>query len=427
MKTITFAWPELLWLLALLPLLIVLYIWLLRRKSRSAVRYANLGMIKEAMGVGARYRRHVPPVLFLLAIALLIVAMARPSATIILPSQKQTIVMALDASGSMRAKDVLPSRLEAAQAAAKQFVADLPAKAQVGIVTFAATATLVQTPTNDREAIYAIQQELEKFPGDITGHMMLAQIQFEDMKDIDAAQLTLQRLCAHAGMPGPVIATSLNTLADWQLKLHNLDAAREALEEIVTRLPDTEQAMLAQQRIAHLASRETLLDSHEHRPIAMKVGIKDIGLMKGPGPALVPQVDPVQRAEQLTQHLEQYPADNEAREKLAMIYAEHYQRLDLALEQLEQLIAAPNQPGREVARWLNVMADLQIQHGSDYEGAHVTLERVIERFPDLAAAQLAQQRIELLRLEVKGKEKSQVVKLGSYEKDLGLKQTPKRP
>jgi TolA-binding protein len=277
-----------------------------------------------------------------------------------------------------------------------------------------------------REAIYAIQQELAKFPGDITGHMMLAQIQFEDMKDIEAAQLTFQRLCAHAGMPGPVIATSLNTLADWQLKLHNVDAAREALEEIIARLPDTEQSMLAQQRIAHLASRETLLASHEHRPIAMKEGLKDIGLMKGPKPDLAPQVDPAQRAEQLARHLEQHPADNEAREKLAMIYAEHYQRPDLALEQLEQLIAAPHQSGKEVARWLNVIADLQIQHGSDFEGARATLERVIELFPDLAAAQLAQQRIELLRLEAKGKEKSQVVKLGSYEKDIGLKQPPKR-
>lgn len=277
-----------------------------------------------------------------------------------------------------------------------------------------------------RDAIYAIQQELAKFPGDITGHMMLAQIQFEDMKDIDAAQLTLRRLCGHAGMSGRVIATSLNTLADWQLKLQNVDAAREALEEIVARLPDTEQSMLAQQRIAHLASRETLLDSHEHRPIAMKAGLKDIGLMRGSGPDLAPQVDSAQRAEQLARHLEQHPADNEAREKLALIYAEHYQRLDLALEQLEQLIAAPHQPGKEVARWLNVMADLQILHGSDYEGARATLQRVIERFPDLAAAQLAQQRIELLRLEAKGKEKSQVVKLGSYEKDVGLKQPPKQ-
>ena len=176
MKALTFAWPELLWFFALLPLLIGLYIWLLRRKSKAAVRYANLGMIKEAMGVGAKYRRHVPPALFLLAIALLIVAMARPSATVVLPSQKQTIILALDASGSMRAKDVLPSRIEAAQAAAKKFVADLPAKAQVGIVTFAATATLVQTPTNDREAVYAAIDRMQLQRATATGSGLIVSL-----------------------------------------------------------------------------------------------------------------------------------------------------------------------------------------------------------------------------------------------------------
>jgi Ca-activated chloride channel family protein len=175
-KPITFAWPELLWLFALLPLLIGLYIWLLRRKKKAAVRYANLGMIKEAMKAGPNVRRHVPPALFLLALALLIVAMARPSATVVLPSQKQTIVLALDASGSMRAKDVLPSRLEAAQAAAKQFVADLPAKAQVGVVTFAATATLVQTPTNDREAIYAAIDRMQLQRATATGSGLIVSL-----------------------------------------------------------------------------------------------------------------------------------------------------------------------------------------------------------------------------------------------------------
>ncbi len=101
------------------------------------------------------FRRHVPPALFLLAMAALIVAIARPVATVTLPTQKQTIVMALDASGSMRAKDIEPSRLVAMQNAAKQFVADARAKTKIGIVTFAATASLVQPPTDDREAISA--------------------------------------------------------------------------------------------------------------------------------------------------------------------------------------------------------------------------------------------------------------------------------
>jgi Ca-activated chloride channel family protein len=176
MKLITFAWPELLWLLLLLPALVGLYILLLRRKKKAAVRYANLGMIKEAMNAGSNIRRHVPPVLFLLAIALLIVAMARPSATLILPTQKQTIILALDASGSMRAKDILPSRLEAAQAAAKQFVTDTPSKTQIGVVTFAATATLVQPPTNDREAINAAIDRMQLQRATATGSGLIVSL-----------------------------------------------------------------------------------------------------------------------------------------------------------------------------------------------------------------------------------------------------------
>jgi Ca-activated chloride channel family protein len=172
----TFLWPEALWLLALLPLLILIYIWLLRRKNRSAVRYANLGMIKEAMGVGSKVRRHVPPALFLLAIAAMLVAMARPVATVTLPTQKQTIVMALDASGSMRAKDVEPSRLVAMQNAAKQFVADAAPKTKIGIVTFAATASLVQPPTDDREAIAAAIDRIQLQRATATGSGLIVSL-----------------------------------------------------------------------------------------------------------------------------------------------------------------------------------------------------------------------------------------------------------
>lgn len=272
-----------------------------------------------------------------------------------------------------------------------------------------------------KESLYEIQQQLERFPTDVTGQMMLADIQADDLKDIPAAQLTIERLCAQPGHSAPQIANAFNALADWHLKVQDVDAARAALEQIPVRLPDTDQARSAAQRIAHLASKETLLAAHEHRPVVMRAGIKDIGLLKDPMAALRPEADPAEVAGQLVKHLEQHPADNEAREKLAVIYAEHYQRPDLALDQLEQLVAAPNQPGKEVARWLNLMADLQIKHGADYDTIHATLQRVIDRFPELAAAQMAQQRIELLRLELKGKEKSQVVKLGSYEKDIGLK------
>ena len=176
MKLITFGWPDLLWLLLLLPALVAFYVWLLRRKKKDAVRYANLGMIREAMGARGNFRRHVPPVLFLLALALLIAAMARPSATVVLPTQRQTIILALDASGSMRAKDVLPSRLEAAQAAAKQFVADTPPRTRIGVVVFAGTAQLTQPPTDDREAINAAIDRMQLQRATATGSGLMVSL-----------------------------------------------------------------------------------------------------------------------------------------------------------------------------------------------------------------------------------------------------------
>jgi len=173
---VNFLWPEALWLLGLLPVLVAVYVWLLRRKRKSAVRYANLGMIKEAMGVSSKFRRHVPPVLFLLAIAAMIVSIARPVATVTLPTQKQTIVMALDASGSMRAKDVEPSRLVAMQNAAKQFVADASPRTKIGIVTFAATAALVQPPTEDREAVIAAIDRIQLQRATATGSGLIVSL-----------------------------------------------------------------------------------------------------------------------------------------------------------------------------------------------------------------------------------------------------------
>ena len=171
-----FLWPEALSLLVLLPLLVAAYLWLLQRKRKSAVRYANLGMIKEAMGAGSKFRRHVPPALLFLALAALIVAMARPQATVTLPTQKQTIIMALDASGSMRAKDVEPSRLVAMQNAAKQFVQDAAPKTKIGVVTFAATATLVQPPTDDREAAIAAIERIQLQRATATGSGLIVSL-----------------------------------------------------------------------------------------------------------------------------------------------------------------------------------------------------------------------------------------------------------
>lgn len=150
-----FLWPELLWLAAALPLLVVGYVLLLRRKKKFAIRYASLAIVKDAMTTGSRWRRHVPPALFLAALALLVAATARPTAVVTLPSQQQTIILAMDVSGSMRAKDVEPNRLVASQNAARGFIADAPRHTRIGIVTFAGTASLVQAPTTNREDLLA--------------------------------------------------------------------------------------------------------------------------------------------------------------------------------------------------------------------------------------------------------------------------------
>jgi len=150
-----FLWPEMLWLLLIIPALVAAYFFLLRRKKEAALRYASLSMVKEALGARQRFRRHIPPLLFLIALLVLIVAIARPAAVITLPSQQRTIILAMDVSGSMRATDVQPNRISAAQAAAKAFVAEQPSNVRIGVVSFAGTASVVQMPTQNREDIVA--------------------------------------------------------------------------------------------------------------------------------------------------------------------------------------------------------------------------------------------------------------------------------
>jgi Ca-activated chloride channel family protein len=142
-------------LLLSVPALVAAYFYLLRRKKDAALRYASLSLVKEALGSRQSFRRHLPPLLFLVALIAMIIAIARPAAVITLPSQHQTIILAMDVSGSMRAVDVQPNRLSAAQAAAKAFVSDQPSNVRIGVVSFAATASAVQMPTHNRQDIVA--------------------------------------------------------------------------------------------------------------------------------------------------------------------------------------------------------------------------------------------------------------------------------
>jgi len=148
----TFFWPEALWLLLALPALVAGYAFLLRRRKLLTLRMSNLTTVKESLGPRDR-RRHIPPLILLVSIAALVVAIARPAAVVSLPGPDETIILAMDVSASMQATDVEPSRLVAAQHAAKEFVEGIPKNVRIGIVSFAGTAAIVQGPTPDRQEI----------------------------------------------------------------------------------------------------------------------------------------------------------------------------------------------------------------------------------------------------------------------------------
>lgn len=147
----TFLWPLYLWSMLALPLLPALYLWLLRRRGKKALRYSSLDVVRQA---GSRpWRRHVPPALLFVACAVLLFAAARPSASVTLPWARTSILLAMDVSLSMRVSDVKPTRMAAAQDAAKLFLRDLPKDVEVGLVTFAGTAQVVQAATLDRSSL----------------------------------------------------------------------------------------------------------------------------------------------------------------------------------------------------------------------------------------------------------------------------------
>lgn len=158
-----------LWLLAALPLLVLLYAWLLSKKRKTTVRLASVNVAKLAMGRGPGWRRHVPPLLMLLALLALLLATARPTAIITLPLAERTIMLAMDVSGSMRAEDVKPNRLVASQEAAKTFVNNLPREVKVGVVSFAGTAAVVQAPTTSRDDVIAAIERFQLQRGTATG------------------------------------------------------------------------------------------------------------------------------------------------------------------------------------------------------------------------------------------------------------------
>ena len=167
----SYLWPGYLWTLLALPLLPLLYVWLLRRRSKAALRYSSLDLVRQASG--RLWRRHVPPALLFLACAVLLLAVARPTAKLTLPWARSSIMLAMDVSLSMRVSDVKPTRLAAAQEAAKTFLAELPKDIDVGLVTFAGSAQVVQAATLDRASLVAAIDAFQMQYGTAVGNAIV--------------------------------------------------------------------------------------------------------------------------------------------------------------------------------------------------------------------------------------------------------------
>lgn len=178
------------WLLLLLApvALLAVYVVLQRRRPEYAVRFTNLELLDKVAPKRPGWRRHVTAGVFLLALAALIVAVARPTRDVQVPVERATVVMAIDTSLSMEATDVAPSRLEAAQEAANRFVDLLPPSINLGLVTFNGTAQVAVAPTTDRDAVRRAVDGLELGESTATGDAIFASLDAIESLPDDGAE-----------------------------------------------------------------------------------------------------------------------------------------------------------------------------------------------------------------------------------------------
>ena len=272
-------------------------------------------------------------------------------------------------------------------------------------------------------AIEAARAQLKRFPNDFEGVMLVASIQAENQNDLQAADNTLNRFCERKNVTEKNIAAAWTAMADWHLKIGvDVDSARASLEKIIARFPQTELALKAEQRLAHLESTEKiLLDQHDRPKYALPKGIQNLGLRDDQESFKPQEIEPGQLAAAYVKQLESHPHDSEVREKLATLYARDFKRLDLATMELAQLINETRHSPKQIVGWLNLLANFQVELDADVGTVRATLETIVEKFPNLPLAENTKRRLARLDSEFRAKETKPGVKLGNYEQNIGLK------
>ena len=165
----TFTWPLALLALAAIPILVALYIDRDRRRVASQAEFGNPDLLPNMVDRKPGRLRYLPPLIMLVALVFLIVGVARPHATVNVPREEATIVLAMDTSRSMKADDVEPTRLDAARTASKTFLDEVPETVRVGGVSFATRAAVGVAPTEDRELVVTALDTLTPGEGTAIG------------------------------------------------------------------------------------------------------------------------------------------------------------------------------------------------------------------------------------------------------------------
>lgn len=262
-------------------------------------------------------------------------------------------------------------------------------------------------------SITEVRNQLAKFPNDMKGHLMLAELFAEHKDDVDGAIELLEQFYSDNELGAINGAYLLNRLADIQLKFKkDPDQARKYVQRIHSEFPDTDQADKALQRIAHLQDEDFLTTRHEEKSFEVKKFNLKLGLEDDPNSVQAPVDDMDSKAHEMVAHLEKHPNDTDVREQLAWIYAEHYGKIDWAVDQLKQLTQMDHQSVSKMARWYNQIADVYCRFTGSSEAAKFALEEFIQRFPDSGHAERARTRLKRLKLEAKTTKKSQSFETG---------------
>ncbi len=172
----SFIWSSLLYLLLIVPLLLWLYFRAQKMRRGFAARYGSMGVVNDAAQKSVGGRRHIPAFIFLIAITVLIMSVARPQAEVSLPKLEGTVILTFDVSGSMAADDLKPTRMEAAKAAATEFVNKQPSNVLIGVVAFSDGGISIQAPTNDKTQTLATIYRLVPRRGTSLGNGILVSL-----------------------------------------------------------------------------------------------------------------------------------------------------------------------------------------------------------------------------------------------------------